>query len=85
MSPVLSWIVSLIIFAIVIGAEATLMKRIKGDFNLIVPVIAVLLMTGLFITNVLNIPFFILFIIVSAFIVYNLSDGTVKGFKGFQR
>ncbi|WP_105994158.1 hypothetical protein [Staphylococcus simulans] len=85
MSPVLSWIVSLIIFAIVIGAEATLMKRIKGDFNLIVPVIAVLLMTGLFITNVLNIPFFILFIIVSGFFVYNLSDGTVKGFKGFQR
>lgn len=85
MSPVLSWIVSLIIFAIVIGAEVTLMKRIKGDFNLIVPVIAVLLMTGLFITNVLNIPFFILFIIVSAFFVYNLSDGTVKGFKGFQR
>ncbi|MCD8915973.1 hypothetical protein K2V61_10490 [Staphylococcus simulans] len=85
MSPVLSWIVSLIIFAIVIGVEATLMKRIKGDFNLIVPVIAVLLMTGLFITNVLNIPFFILFIIVSGFFVYNLSDGTVKGFKGFQR
>ncbi|WP_161807946.1 hypothetical protein [Staphylococcus simulans] len=48
------------------------------------PVISVLVMTGLFIANYIVVPFYILYVLVTAFHVYRYTHGTVKNFKGFK-
>ncbi|UXR33132.1 hypothetical protein [Staphylococcus simulans] len=84
MSPVLMWVLSLIFFVTVILIQGSLMKRIKSDWNLIVPVISVVVMTGLFIANYIVVPVYILYVLVTAFHVYRYTHGTVNNFKGFK-
>lgn len=84
MSPVLMWVLSLILFVAVILIQGALMIRIKSDWNLVVPVISILVMTGLFIAHYIVVPIYILYVLVTAFHVYRYTHGTVKNFKGFK-
>lgn len=82
MSSVLVWIISIIVLIIAVSVQEVYMKRIKSDWNLVIPVICILIMTGLFISHVLCAPVFILFIIISGTQVFRLSHGEVKNYHG---